>query len=164
MNLRHPLWTLLLVGLAACTHPGVDASRTADLQADLDGWRGKPFTEFEKTTGWKGTQRTGPAGATFRVIEFNALGAVGEANTLTYHQVTPWSNEGQPGPAMTQGPNQPVNLPSGNATVRTETITIPQSRTGCRLFVWVDAKGLISSWRMEGGECFRETLNRLKRP
>lgn len=154
----------LLTGLA-CTPPGVEASRANALRAYLDDWKGKPFADFLQATRWQPNyDRTAARAGAFRVVGFIVLdsaAAPATSTTMTYHQVTPWTDN-RPGASFTGGANQPLGAPPTNANVRTETVRMPESSPGCTLWVWVDGTGQISSWRLEGNDCTRETLDRLK--
>jgi hypothetical protein len=160
------LMAALLIGIA-CTRPGVEASRRVALRTLIEDWKGKSFADFLKATSWNATYDSGYVDkSSFHIVEFEAFGpapSVGSENSMTCYHMTEWT-DGKPGSTTTGGANQPLGLLPMNATIQTETIRIPESRSGCKLIVWVDAKGLISSWRTEGGDCFMETMDRLKQP
>jgi len=161
-RLLAPLTLLSLLAMASvgCLSPQVDAARNTEFRTWMESWKGKPFAEFEKAVNWRITSDRSQAGTgVTRVVEYGGFRSASSADTtMTYHQVTPW-NGNQPGVATTTGANQPLGQRPANATIRTETVRIPSSPSGCRLFLWVDAQGLISSYRMDGTDCFRETLD-----
>lgn len=159
-----PLTLLSLLAVTSlatvgCLGPQAEAARSNDFRAWMEGWKGKPFAEFEKATNWRiASDRTMTGTGIARVVEYGGFRDAGTTDTtMTYHHVTSWEGN-RPGITTTTGANQPVGELPANARVRTETLRIPRSRSGCRLFLWVDAQGLISSYRMDGSECFRETL------
>ncbi len=153
----------LFMGLA-CAKPEAGTDRAADLRAQLEGWKGRPLSDFLSATHWKPTRVIpGIRASDYRMVEFNATGA-GPASgpmTATYHHVTPWA-QGQPGVTTTTGMNQPLDVPPATATVRTETVRIPSAPAGCKLILWVNGEGLVHSWRLEGSDCSKDTLDRLR--
>lgn len=158
--------TVALFTGTACARPGADATKRTTLQTLLADWKGKPFEGFLKATGWKATYDKGIDNrASFQTVEFTAFGPKGaEAprNTLTYYHVTEWNGK-QPGITTTGGANQPLGALYGSPSISAETLELPESQPGCKLTVRVDAQGLINSWHLHGGDCFVETLDRLKR-
>lgn len=160
---------LCLLGLAlsgtACTRLRVESEKRHQLFGEIKSWEGRSVQDFLKSTGWIPSSEYGIGNEGHRVLVFEVLGTPASPTTLTYTHTTPWTGPDSkyPGVTTTSGPNQPVAPPPGTGTVRSERITIPQGESGCRLTLWVDAKGIIGSWRLEGSECSAETLDRLKK-
>lgn len=158
------LFGLLLSG-TACTRPGVTTETRPSLAAELQAWQGRSSQAFLKATGWVPSADYGIGSQGKRVVVFDALGTPGTDTTLTYTHTTPWTGPDSkyPGVTTTSGPNQPVAPAPGNSSVRTERITLPQNRPGCRLTLWVDAQGNIERWLLEGSERTHQALDRLKK-
>jgi hypothetical protein len=133
--------SFFLLANLACLNPSIEIAKRATMLTFIEGWKGKSFKEFLKTTGWNITHDSGYVNnASVRIVEFDAFGR--SKTSTAYYYIT----------QHTDNNSEPV-----------ETIKIPGIRSGCKLIVWVNPKGLISSWRTEGGDCFIETMDRLKK-
>lgn len=157
-----------LLTAPGCTRIRVESEKRASLVSFLDSWKGKPAREFLQVTGWLPTGEFVQKNGSGRTLVFDALGAMsggGAGGSMTYHQVTTWTN-GVPASTTTSA-NQPLGMVPPNSTVSTERVAIPghgtPSRLGCQLTLRVNPDGSIHAWGLEGRECFEETLNRLKR-